>query len=115
MSRNALLKGFGGGISSRLSYLTSLLRFLVALAVISIRLPGRDDAYTFTAFSENESDYLAIIFTQRDEPPLAVIVPGILVDQDETAENLSRLAKADVVLAPVDRVLGIIPLEANVT
>src|ERR1700691_3615799 len=62
ISRNALLKGFGGGMSSRLSYLTMRPRFLVALAVISVRLPRRDDTDIAAAFGENEPDHFAIVF-----------------------------------------------------
>jgi hypothetical protein len=68
MSRNALLKGFGGGMSSRLLYLTMRPRFLVALAVISVCLRGRDDPDLAVSFSEYDPDHF------KDEPSATISI-----------------------------------------
>jgi len=88
-------------------------RFLVALAVIPVRLPSRDDADVAIAFSEDELNYLAVVFARCDEAPLAVIVPCVLGDQDIAAEYFRSLAEADAMFAPIGRILSLISLEAH--
>src|ERR1700733_5820305 len=86
ISRNALLRGFGGGMSSRLSYLTMPPRFLVVLAVIPVGLPRRDNADVAITLGKYEPNYFAVIFAKRDEAPFTVLAPSVLGDQHIAAE-----------------------------
>jgi hypothetical protein len=112
MSRKALFKGFGAGMSSRPSYLTIRPRFFEGLAIIPVRLPGRDEAEIPITSGENQSDHLAVIFAKRNEALLAVIAPVSSATTTTPRKNFGRLAKTDAVLAPVRSIFGLIPLES---
>jgi hypothetical protein len=106
-----LFNGFGGGMSSRLLYLTIRPRFLVAFAVIPIRLPSRDSADVAASFGVNHPDHFTTVFAERDPTSLAVITTLILGGQHIAPEDFRRLTKANTVFALVGRVFALVPLE----
>jgi hypothetical protein len=110
ISRNALLRGFGGGISSRVLYLTVRPRFLVVLAVIPARLPSRDDPDLAVSFGEYNPDDFTVVFSERNRTPLAVITSRVLTRQNVATKYLRGFTKSYAVLALVGRVFGRIPL-----
>src|SRR5579863_435204 len=111
ISRNALLKGFGGGISSRLLYLTVRPRLLVVFAVIPARFPCRDDPDLAFSFSEHDPDHFAIVFSESNQTSLAVIASRVLGGQHIATEYFRSFPKTYAVLSLVGRGFGIIPFK----
>jgi hypothetical protein len=89
-----LLRGFGGGISSRLLYLTMRPRFLVVFAVIPARFPSRDDPDLAVSFSEYNPDDFTVVFSERNQSPLAVITSRVLTRQHVATEYFRGFTKS---------------------
>jgi hypothetical protein len=83
---------------------------LVVLAVIPARLPSRDDPDLAVSFGEYNPDDFTVLFSERNQTPLAVSTSRVLTRQNVATKYLRGFTKSYAVLALVDRVFGGIPL-----